>query len=110
VFGDLRAQLTACQIGEKRFRELVDRYGLGTLLDYFREVLDYTERVTRGEIAALPDGCYKFTDYLDDDGFDSDLIPIKVAITIDADEMTIDLTGSSPQVRGAINSTASFTK
>ncbi len=110
VLGDLQAQLTACQIGERRFLELVARYSLPVLLNYFREVLDYTERMTRAEIEALPDGVYRFTDYLDDDGFDPDPIPMKVELTIRGDEMTVDLTGTSKQVRGAINATASFTK
>ena len=110
VIGDLQAQLNASQIGERRFMELVERYGLALLLTYFHEVLDYSERVTRAEIKALPDGVYNFTDYLDDDGIDPDLIPIRVALNIRGDELTVDLAGTAKQVRGAINATASFTK
>ena len=62
------------------------------------------------EIDGLPDGVYSFTDYLDDDGIDPDPIPITVAITITGDQMTVDFTGSSLQVRGGINCPLSFTQ
>jgi N-methylhydantoinase B len=110
VLGDLQAQWNASQIGERRLAELVDHYSLATLLTYFREALDYSERVTRAEIRDLPQGVYKFTDYLDDDGIDPGPIPIKVTLTIRDDELLVDLTGTSKQVRGAINATESFTK
>ena len=78
---------------------------------YVAELLDYAERVTRAEIARWPRGTYRFTDYLDSDGFSDDPVPLTVAITVHDDgHLTCDWTGSSPQVRAALNSTLSFTK
>ncbi|HEY8477746.1 MAG TPA: hydantoinase B/oxoprolinase family protein, partial [Chloroflexota bacterium] len=110
VLGDLRAQLAACHIGEQGLLEIVDRFGLATVLGAFDDLLDYSERLARVEIAKLPDGRYEFVDYLDDDGIDPDPIPIRVAVTVAGDRMTVDFTGSAPQVKGAINSVLSFTK
>jgi N-methylhydantoinase B len=66
--------------------------------------------MTRQEIKTWPAGTYRFVDYIDDDGFSDQPIPIKVAITVNGDgTLLVDYTGSSPQVRGALNSTLSFT-
>jgi N-methylhydantoinase B len=75
-----------------------------------QELLDYAERLTRQEIKTWPRGTYEFLDHIDDDGFSDTPIPIKVAITVNEDgTLFVDYTGSSPQVRGALNSTLSFT-
>jgi len=108
VLGDVRSQVAACMIGEREFLKLAERYGLRELETYCSEILDYTEQFTRAEISALPDGEYAFTDHLDDDGIDPDPITISVAITVAGDAMTVDFGGSSPQVRGAINSVLPF--
>jgi N-methylhydantoinase B len=110
VHGDLRSQLSACTVAERKLLEIVDKHGINALRRYFSASLDYAERLARAEIAAMPDGTYTFTDYLDDDGISDEPIRIQVAITIAGDEMLIDLTGTSPQVRGALNCTPSFTK
>src|SRR5690606_28626856 len=80
------------------------------LRDYFDALLDYGEVLTRKSIASWPDGTYRFEDAIDGDGFTSDPIPIRCAITVIGDSLEIDFAGSSPQVRGAINATFSFTK
>ncbi|MBN3787316.1 hydantoinase B/oxoprolinase family protein [Burkholderia sp. Ac-20353] len=110
VLGDLDAQLATCNIGERELLRMLDRYGEDNLRLYFDELLDYGERLTRQAIEAWPDGTYEFTDYIDNDGFTSDPIPIKCAITVAGSRLSIDFAGSSPQVRGAINSTLSFVK
>lgn len=110
VMGDLRAQLAACRIGELRLREMLQRHGGDRLDRYLNELLDYTERLVRSEIEGMPNGRFEFTDYIDDDGINPDPIAITVALTIDGDSMNVDFTGTSPQVRGAINSTFSVTK
>ncbi|TAK20732.1 MAG: hydantoinase B/oxoprolinase family protein [Chloroflexota bacterium] len=110
VLGDLRAQMAAGHIGEERLRELLARHGRQTLLAAFDDLLDYSERLARAEIARLPDGRYEFEDFLDDDGIDPDPIPICVAIEIAGNAMVVDFAGSAPQVRGAINSVMSFTR
>ena len=104
VVGDIEAYRSACYIGEKRFLELSQKYGWGTLSVYLDELLDYAERLTRAEIRDMPDGEYEYTDYIDDDGIDVG-IPVKLhlKITVKGDEITYDFTGTSAQVKGAIN-------
>ena len=110
VRGDLDAQLAACHTGEAGLLELVDRYtaaGVSALAD---EILDYTEGLVRAEIIRIPDGEYTFQDHIDDDGFGSGPIPIRVTLTISGEDLTADFTGTSPQVRSALNATPSFAK
>jgi N-methylhydantoinase B len=111
VFGDLRAQLAACHIAERQFLELVGRYGVDTVHLYMQEVIDYAERLTRAAVARLPDGVYRFEDWIDDDGIDVGK-PIRLCVTLTkaGDRLVADWTGSSPQVKGAINNTLSYTK
>ncbi|MFQ5971710.1 MAG: hydantoinase B/oxoprolinase family protein [Alphaproteobacteria bacterium] len=111
VFGDLRAQLSACHIAEQQFLELVERYGADTAEIYMQEVIDYAERLTRAAIRELPDGEFSFEDWIDDDGIDLDK-PIRLFFTLTkkGDGIIGDWTGSSPQVKGAINGTLSWTK
>lgn len=111
VLGDLQAQVAACRIAERGMSELAAKYGIAELEHYFNELLDYSERESRRTIRAIPDGSYTCTDYLDDDGITPDQpVPVKVSLHVNGDELTVDLTGTSPQVRGAINSTLSFAK
>jgi N-methylhydantoinase B len=109
LMGDLRANLAACKTGEKGMIELADRYGPEALDMYYAELLDYTETMVRSEIATWTDGEYCFTDYLDDDGVDTDPIPIVVKMIVHGDSVTVDLTGTSAQVRGGINCPLPFT-
>jgi N-methylhydantoinase B len=110
VVGDLEAQYATCNVGERELLRLVDRYGAAELDNYFDDLIDYGEQLTRNAIRAWPDGDYEFTDYIDGDGFSSDPIPIKCRISVKGDHVKVDFTGSSPQVKGAINSTLSFAK
>lgn len=111
VFGDLRAQLAACHIAERQFGELVQRYGVERVKAYMQEVIAYAERLTRAALRALPDGIYRFEDWIDDDGIEvGQPIRLVVTLTKHGDSMHADWTGSSPQVKGAINNTLSFTK
>src|SRR5271170_4325271 len=111
VFGDLRAQLAACHIAEEAILEIAAHYGAEKLAQYMTELVDYAERMTRAAIRELPDGVYDFLDHIDDDGIDVGRpIPLKVRITKAGDRVDVDWTGSSPQVKGAINNTLSYTK
>jgi N-methylhydantoinase B len=109
VIGDIRSLIAACVVGERELKTLADRYGAQAFLGYCRELLDYTERFTRAEIARLPKGTWRFVDHLDGDGIDPGPIRFVATVTIAADEMTIDFTGTAPQVRGAINCVYPFT-
>ena len=111
VFGDLRAQLAACTIAERQFLDLIERFGSENVDAYMKEVIDYAERLTRAAIRDLPDGEFDFEDWIDDDGIDIDRpIRLYVKVTKRGDEMSVDWTGSSEQVKGAINNTLSYTK
>ncbi len=109
VLGDLDAQYATCNIGEREMLRLFERYD-EELEPYFDRLIDYGEALTRKAIAAWPDGDYGFTDYIDGDGFSPAPIPIVCRITVKGDHLWVDFTGSSPQVRGAINATLSIVK
>lgn len=75
------------------------------------DVIDHAERLTRAALRDLPDGEWRFEDWIDDDGVDYDQ-PIRLLVTMtkQGDHMVVDWTGTAPQVKGAINNTLSFTK
>ena len=101
---DLDAQIASARLGAKRFVELMDRYGRQIVLDATQQLMDYTERVLRQRIAAIPDGEYRAEGFLDDDGKNRDVrLPIKVCVRVEGDGIEIDLTGSSKQVETAFN-------
>ena len=111
VFGDLRAQLAACEIAEREIRARIARHGLDPARAMMREMLDYTERMTRAALVELRDGEYEFEDWIDDDGVDFGK-PIRLFVTVRkrGDRIAFDWAGSSPQVKGAINATLSVTQ
>jgi N-methylhydantoinase B len=105
AMGDLRAQVTAVKTGERRFLELLDRYGRQAVMDSIAEIMDRAEAAARARTRTIPDGVYEAESWLDDDGIElGKRIPVKVKVTVKGDEMTIDLTGVSKQVRGFYNS------
>ncbi len=107
--GDLSAQIAANQRGVEQFMELVSRYGLDEVDEAERQLLAYTERLTRHLISSLPDGEYNFTDHLDDDGITSSPVKIEATITILGDRARVDFTGSSPQQTGSVNAVKAIT-
>ena len=105
AMGDLRAQLTAVRTGERRFTELLDRYGRDEVLAAIDAIMDKSERSARARTRTVPDGVYEAESYMDDDGVDiGKRIPIRVKVTVGEDRMTVDLSDVSEQVRGFYNS------
>jgi N-methylhydantoinase B len=105
AMGDLRAQITALATGERRFLELVQRYGRDDVLDSVAVIMDQTEAEARANTLSIPDGTYEAESFMDDDGLDvGKHVPIKVKVIVEGDEMTIDLSEVSAQVRGFFNS------
>ena len=101
---DLDAQIASARLGVRRFGELLDRYGKETVLSATHQLMDYTERVLRQRIAAIPDGEYRAEGWLDDDGRNRDVrLPIKVCVRVKGDGIEIDLTGSADQVETGFN-------
>ena len=68
VLGDLRAQLAACTIAERQFKELLAKHGPEAVEHFMEELIDYAERLTRAALLDLPDGSWSFEDFIDDDG------------------------------------------
>jgi N-methylhydantoinase B len=110
VIGDLRAQIAACAVGEREFRELFKRYGAPLLRRAFAEIHDYAERLARREFSEIPDGTYRFENHIDGIGENPEPIRFVVALTVAGDRVKVDWTGTSPQVKGGINSPIPFTK
>ncbi len=110
VFGDIRSQLAACEIAARGMTDLVARYGADEVRRLMVAMMDYSERLTRHCLSELPDGEATFTDWIDDDQIDMG-VPIKLVCTVRkrGDTMEVDWTGSSAQVKGAINNTLSYT-
>jgi N-methylhydantoinase B len=108
--GDLNAQLAANRTAMRRMQEMVERWTLPTLNAHIEALLAYASRMTEATIESIPDGSYQFTDYLDNDGFSAEPIPISVTITVNGKIIIADFTGSSPQVRGNVNTVAAVAK
>lgn len=110
VRGDMRSQLSACEIGERALLELIGRYGADELTRHYDALLDYSELRARQEISELPDGEYEFEDFIDADNIKEGPVRIAVKVEIKGDEIFVDMEGSSPQVPAGINSPLPFTK
>ncbi len=108
--GDLHAQIGSVQIAARRLQALLDDYGADGLMASVEAILDSAERRIRQLIGSWKDGVYFGETLLDDDGFDAESIPIRAKVTVRDDQMTIDLSESSPQVTGFINSAYANTR
>ena len=106
VVGDLYAQLTALDLMERRVGDVMTQYELADLAPLASEIQDRSEKAMRAAIRELPDGTY--TNEMPTDGLDVP-VTLKVAVTIDGDEVRADYTGSSPQVGKAINCAMCYT-
>jgi N-methylhydantoinase B len=103
--GDLRAQVTAVKTGERRFLQLIERYGRDEVAASIAAIMDRSEAAARARTKSIPDGVYEAESFMDDDGISvGKPIPIRVRVTVKGEEMTIDLTDVSQQVRGFFNS------
>jgi N-methylhydantoinase B len=102
VLGDMEAQIAACRIGAQRFVALIEKWGLDTISAAAEDLFDYSERLMRDAISRIPDGVYRATGqidgYLDHDDPAHKHQVIAVTITVSGSDMTVDLTGTSPQV------------
>ncbi|MCI0455145.1 MAG: hydantoinase B/oxoprolinase family protein [Candidatus Dadabacteria bacterium] len=107
--GDFRAQIGALKLGEKRLKAVVQKYSIEKVKEAGRELLNYSERIMRKVIREIPEGVYRFEDFLDDDGAGTEGIPIKVSITISGGEARVDFDGSSPKLKGCLNTPLSVT-
>lgn len=107
--GDLRAMIGSTTIGAEKIRELLDTYGTDQGLGYLAGILDHADRLFRQALAALPPGRYEGVSWFDNDCFEPVDIPIRVAVTVAADAVEVDFTGTHPQIRGFKNSSLANT-
>jgi N-methylhydantoinase B len=112
--GDLNAQIAACHTGATRLTEIAERYGLPRVQRVMEELQEYSEKLMRAFLGEVPHGRYEAEDFLDDDGAGSGPVRIAVALTFQAATatkplVTVDFTGSSPQVAGSINAVEAIT-
>ena len=105
--GDLRAQLAAHRLAERRLAELCDRRGRERVAAAMDELFEYSARVVRARLARLPDGCYEATDVLEAPEGDLEL---QVAVTIEGDEIRFDFAGTAPQHGGNLNCPVAVTR
>jgi len=109
VMGDVRAQLAALISGEAEILKLAETYSADELKTYMHALIDYTERLVRNSIRALPNGEAEFTEFNDDDGVGGGPVEIKLKLTVKDDEIIADYTGTSPQKGGALHPNYWFT-
>ncbi len=103
--GDVEAKIAGCRRGELELRAIVEKYGLEVFdssCDYFA---DYAESATRTAIRTIAPGEYVYEDTFEDDGLGGAGVaqPLRVALRIAGDSLTVDFTGTAPQARAAIN-------
>jgi len=105
--GDLRAQLAAHRLAERRIADLCERRGRDRVVVAMGELLDYSERRMRAGIAALPDGCFEAQDFLEPIEGE---VTVRAAVTIAGDSVAIDFTGTSQQHDGNLNCPLAVTR
>ena len=107
VLGDIRAMVAAVRTGSKRFHEIIDNYGLSVMLGAFQELFKQGERMSRAAIRRIPNGTYSAEVLLDGDGNDDapldEKLRLKITMTVEDEEMTMDFTGTDGQCRGPMN-------
>jgi N-methylhydantoinase B len=109
--GDLTSQIGACRVGAQRLQEMTSKYGLARVQLNMRELLDYSERLLRAELAKLPAGEFTAEDFMDDDGVNDRPIRIRLTLGIDprGERAVVDFAGTDPQVSGSINAVEAIT-
>ncbi len=103
LIGDLNAMVASLRTGERRIRQVLDKFGAPTVDAAVGAFLAHGERIARAAIARLPKGSWTAVDWLDDDGVTDDPIKMQVTVTVADDHMEVDFAGSSPAVPGPVN-------
>ena len=102
-YGDLSAQISANRCGLDRLEVLMAAMGLSIFRDYLTALNDYGERLALSALRAIPNGNYRFCDYLDDDGAGTLDLPLQVSIEVRDGKIHADFTGSADQSPGNVN-------
>jgi N-methylhydantoinase B len=107
--GDLRAQIAALQVGAERTRALAATVGPADVAAAMEALKDYASRLMRAALRTIKPGTYSAEDCLDDDGWGTGPIPLRVTINIGGGRALVDFSGSAPQVRGSVNANYAVT-
>ena len=105
VLGDLTAQAACLEVAERRLLEMCARYGTPAVRTAMRAVLDRSERLARDALGRIPHGVFTAADFTDTDGLGNGPFAVQVRVSISADGVRCDFTGSHGQVPGPINCT-----
>src|SRR5256714_2516599 len=104
AMGDFRAQIASIKTGERRFVQLLQRYGRAAVLGSIAAIFEHSAALARQAVLAMPDGVYEAESYMDDDGVPiGQRIPLHVKVIVEGEHMTVDLTAVSRQVAGYFN-------
>jgi N-methylhydantoinase B len=110
TLGDLRAQVSASTIAERRLSAIAAEYGNETFREAVDTIVDHAEELTRAKIREMPDGEYTFHDFIDDDGVNvHQPIRIEATVTIDGSDLHVDFTGTGEQAKGPVNAVPAAT-
>jgi N-methylhydantoinase B len=101
--GDLEAQRGACAAGAAGWRTLLKREGVGRMNTVCDALLDYTERRARARLREVGDVSGEAEDMLEGDGMSDTPVPFRVKLRVRNGTMHLDFTGTSPRVRGNVN-------
>lgn len=107
--GDLRAMLGATRVGADELGKVVEDFGAEETAVLFGDILDYADRRLRAAILELPDGVYRAEERYDNDCFSAVRVDLRLTLTKSADRITVDFTGTAPQIRGFKNSSLANT-
>lgn len=102
-WGDMKAQIAACNTGERKVLEMIERFGIDTFREGVGDLLDYAEAQARAIVRTLPDGKYPFADFMDEDAVDGWPCRLMLTLIIDGDSLIFDFTGSDPQLESSLN-------
>ena len=108
--GDIKAQVAALTVGERRLTALIDRYGEPTVRACVLELRRRSEQMMRAHIAKIPDGVYTSEAFLDSDGVDPAPLAIRLRLKKEGSDLFFDFSESSPPCRGPLNSVIATTK
>src|SRR5205823_6923567 len=105
ALGDLRAQIASCQLGARRYGELIARYGREMVEACIAKVWDQAEQAARQVVEKIPDGVYEAESVLDNDGRTLDKpLRVKVKVRVKGSQMVVDFSEMNPQVPSPLNS------
>jgi N-methylhydantoinase B len=108
--GDIQAQAAALKIGDKRLTALLDRYGEDVVEAAIAQLRARANQLMRAKIVGIPDGTYQGAAFVDSDGVVDEPLKIAMKISVAGDEMTFDMSESSPPCRGPMNSVIATTR